>query len=82
MSKKIKQNKAELEQVYTIDDIEMKYLTDLDTVQRSVDFYFNQLKTNYIQQIALKVGYSPEDQLEFSIDLKDEKKELTITRVK
>lgn len=81
MSDKIKKKLAETDKKYIIDDVEMGYLNDLDTVQRSILHYTDQLKVNYLQQIAVKLGYLPTDQLEFSIDLKDPSKELTVKRV-
>jgi hypothetical protein len=82
MSNKIKKQLAETDKKYVIEDIEMQYLVDIDNVQRGSDHWFNQLKTNYLQQIAIRLGYLPEDQLEFTIDLKDKSKELTVKRVK
>jgi hypothetical protein len=81
MSNKIKKQLAETDKKYVIEDIEMQYLVDIDNVQRGSDHWFNQLKTNYLQQVAIRLGYLPEDQLEFTIDLKDKSKELTVKRV-
>lgn len=81
MSDKLKKKLAETDKKYTLDDMEMGFLNDLDTIQRSFNYYQDQAKTNYLQQIAVKLGYLPTDKLEFSIDLKDPKKELTIKRV-
>lgn len=81
MSEKLKQKQAQNEQKYTLEDSEMGYLNDLDTVQRSFNYYQDQLKTNYLQQVAVRLGYLPADKLEFSVDLKDPKKEITIKRV-
>ncbi len=54
----------------------------MDTVERSFVFYFGKLKTNYLQGIAIKLGYLEKDQLEFTIDLKSDNKELTIKKIK
>lgn len=81
MSKKIKEQQESKEKKVILDDYEMIFLRDLDTVQNSFNFYYTQLKTNYLQGIVLKLGYSIEDKLEFSIDLKDETKELTIKKL-
>lgn len=81
MSDKLKKKLAETDKKYTLDDMEIGFLNDLDTIQRSFNYYQNQAKTNYLQQVAVKLGYLPTDKLEFSIDLKDPKKELTIKRV-
>lgn len=82
MSKKLQDKLAETEKKYIIEDFEMGFLNDLDTIQRSFNYYQDQAKTNYLQQIAVHLGYLPSDKLEFSINLKDSKKELTITRIK
>lgn len=82
MSKKLQDKLAEKEKKYTIEDYEMGFLNDLDTIQRSFNYYQDQAKTNYLQQLAVRLGYLPTDKLEFSIDLKDSKKELTIKVVR
>jgi len=82
MSEKLKQKQSANDKKYVLEDSEMGYLNDLDTVQRSFNYYQDQLKTNYLQQVAVRLGYLPTDELEFSIDLKDAKKELTIKRLK
>lgn len=82
MSNKIKRQLEETDKKYILEDNEMGFLNDLDTIQRSFNYYQDQLKTNYLQQIAARLGYSAQDTLEFSIDLKDEKKELTVKIVK
>lgn len=82
MSEKLKKKQSTLEQKYVIEDVEMGYLNDLDTVKRSFEVYQQQLMTNYLQQVAVRLGYLPTDQLEFSIDLKSPSKELTVKRVK
>lgn len=78
MSQKIKEQIEQVEKKHIIDDVDFQYLTNLDNVQRGSDHWFNQLKTEYIKQVAVKLGYSLEDELEFSIDLKSPDKELTI----
>jgi len=81
MSTKIKKQLEEVEKKFIIDDADFSYLTNLDNVQRGSDYWFNQLKTEYIKQVAVKLGYSLEDKLEFSIDLKSPGKELTIKKL-
>lgn len=81
MSTKIKKQLEEVEKKFIIDDADFSFLTNLDNVQRGSDYWFNQLKTEYIKQVAVKLGYSLEDKLEFSIDLKSPDKELTIKKL-
>jgi hypothetical protein len=78
MSKKLNKTLAEQSKTHVIDDVEFSYLIDLDTIGRSFAYYNDQLKTNYLHQVALRLGYQRGDDLEFSIDTKSEKKELTI----
>lgn len=82
MSEKLKKKLAETDKKYIIEDIEMKYMKDLETVENSFVYYSGRLKTNYLQQIALRLGYKPTDQLEFSIDLQSDSKELTVKLIK
>ncbi len=81
MSQKIKEQMEEVEKKFTIDEVDFQYLTNLDNVQRGSDYWFNQLKTEYIKQVAVKLGYSLEDELEFSIDLKSKTRELTVKKL-
>jgi len=82
MSEKLKKKLAETDKKYIIEDIEMKYMKDLETVENSFVYYSSGLKTNYLQQIALRLGYLPTDQLELSIDLQSDSKELTVKLIK
>jgi len=66
---------------FTIEGYQLQYLNDIDTVQRSMNYYQDQLKTNYLQQIAVRLGYKADDQLEFTIDLKSDSRELKIKKI-
>lgn len=81
MSTKIRAKLEENEKTHKINDEELQYLVNLDNVQRGSTYWFDQLKTEYIKQVAVRLGYSLEDKLEFSIDLKSDSKELTIKKL-
>lgn len=81
MSNKIKAKLEENDKKHTLTDEEWTYMTNLDNVQKGSNYWFDQLKTEYIKQVAVRLGYSLDDQLEFSIDLKSKGKELTIKKL-
>ena len=81
MSKKINaqlnQSDGE-EKRYIISQQEFNFLNSMDTIGYSFNHYMNQLKGEFTKMIAFRLGYGAETDLEFSIDLKDPKRELTI----
>lgn len=85
MSKKILANLHEEDQEiiksFIISPMEFGYLNDLDTTQNNMNYYINSLKTTYLKQVSLRLGYSWDRDLQFEIDLKDKKRELTITEL-
>lgn len=85
MSKKILANLPEEDQEiiknFIISPMEFGYLNDLDTTQNNMNYYINSLKTTYLKQVSLRLGYSWDKDLQFEIDLKDKKRELTITEL-
>jgi hypothetical protein len=80
MSKQLN-NQIKKDDSVQISEIQLQFLTGVDTVQRSVNYYHDQIKTEYLRQIALEHGYSLEDNLEFAIDLKSEERQLTIKKI-
>lgn len=81
MSTKLKDQMDKQPKKITLTNDEFGYLNSLDTVGRSFDYYINELKTGFLQTIAMRSGYTSADQLELSIDLKSETHELTINKV-
>ncbi len=85
MSKKILANLPEEDQEiiksFSISPMEFGYLNDLDTTQTNFNYYMNTLKTTYLKQVSLRLGYPWDKDLQFEIDLKDSKRELTITEL-
>ena len=75
MSKKL-DKQLNSEKKFIINPEEFAYINSLDTVGRSFEHYINSLKTEYIKMVSVRLGYRPEDTLEFSIDLKDPKREI------
>ncbi len=67
---------------YKITDAEMLYLKKLDGVKHLIMQYQDALTTDYLHDIAIRLGYKQEDTLEFQLDLKADTKELKITVVK
>lgn len=64
-----------------LDKAEFSYINALDAVGRSFDHYIRGLKTEFLQIIALRNGWKPQDdQLELTIDLRDESRELLVKK--
>lgn len=80
MSQQIKQHVSSLTKTIKLTDAEFGYINSLETVGTSFAFYIQQLKTNYLQTIAIAHGYKKDDELEISIDLKGLSHEMTVKK--
>lgn len=67
-----------LEKTFVISPSEVEYLRDLDNVFQSFMYYQKRLMTNYLKNVSQRLGYKSDQNLEFEIDLKSPKRELTI----
>ena len=81
MSDKIKKQVAKNNKDVVLTDVEFTFMNSLDVVERSFAYYLQQLKTEYLQTIAINNGFTVDDKLQLSIDLKDESKTLKIEKV-
>lgn len=81
MSKAFKESMANNRRTVTISEIDFNYLRDLEGVQRSFNYYQQRLITQYLKNISLKLGYDPEANLEFGLDLNTDTRELSIKQV-
>lgn len=64
--------------VVIISKVDFRYLNSIANIRHSVDYYLSQVQSEYLKILSLGLGYKIEDDLEFSIDLKDESRALTI----
>jgi hypothetical protein len=79
MSDNIKKRLEGLEGArFIIEQSDFNYLNSLDQIRRTNDHYMDQLMSEYLKIISVRLGYLPEKDLEFNIDLKDPKRELLI----
>jgi hypothetical protein len=62
----------------TLTEPEFSYMNSLDTVGQSFAYYINQLKLQYLRDITVRNGWTIDDELELTIDLKDESHELSV----
>jgi hypothetical protein len=61
---------------------EFTFLNSIDTVQRSFNYYCDQLKTEFLQIIAIREGgFKSTDELEVTVDLKSEDHILTVKKL-
>lgn len=63
---------------HIITEPQFDFLKSLETMQRSNNYYFQRLITQYLKDIADELGYDSEANLEFNLDLNTDTRELTI----
>jgi hypothetical protein len=66
---------------WQLSQAEYDYLRDLDTVQRSTNYYHQRLITQFLKNKSIAFGYNPEANLEFKVDLTGGDMTLTIKEV-
>lgn len=66
---------------FSISPSEFEFTKDLDNLRRAADYHYNRLIQNYLRMVAFRLGYRNDKQVEFSIDLSSDKRELTISEV-
>lgn len=82
MSQKIKDKLKKTEdKTVTISKTDFQYLNSINNIRFSVNYYLQQLQSEYMKILSVDLGYKPEEDLMFNIDLKDEARELTIHKV-
>lgn len=65
----------------TISKTDFQYLNSIEVIKRSIDHYLSQLQGEYIKILSIDLGYKPEQDLQFGIDLQSDTRELTIHEV-
>lgn len=81
MSDKIAKQLQNKPKKIELDNAQFNYMNTLETIQQSFDYYMNQAKTEFLQMIALKNGYTAADNIQLSIDLKSEDHLLTVSKI-
>lgn len=81
MSDKINRKVGSKTQSIPLTNAEFAYINSLDAVGRSFEYYIKQLKSEYLQGLTLRMGYKADDNLEMTIDLKDEAHLLIVTKL-
>lgn len=81
MSKKLQASLSSKPKVHVIELHEFGFMTDITNMQYTMNHYYDQLKNNYLQQVAMRLGYELNDDLEISIDMKSDKREITVKKV-
>jgi cell division protein FtsI/penicillin-binding protein 2 len=57
---------------------DFQYLNSIETLKRSVNYYFQQIQGEYLKIVSVSLGYKPEQDLTFGIDLEGDTRELTV----
>jgi hypothetical protein len=66
---------------HTLRDQDFNFLRSLDQIRYTVDQYLHKAEGEFLKMVSVDLGYKPEEDLEFSIDLKENTKELTVSTV-
>lgn len=81
MSQKIKEQLKNKDKIVVIAKSDFQYLNSIENIRFSMNHYLQQLESEYIKLLTINLGYKPEEDLAFSIDFKDDSRELTIHKV-
>lgn len=61
-----------------ISKTDFQYLNSIEKLKRSVSYYFQQIQGEYLKIVSVSLGYAPDKDLTFGIDLDSDSRELTI----
>lgn len=81
MSDKIKKQLDGNEKTFIISPYELRYVQSIEQIKTSMNYYLSQVQSEYLKLLSLNLGYLPEQDLEFSIDLGATTGELKIKEV-
>ena len=70
-----------MDHTYTLTPAELQHARSMETLHRTMDHYFNQLKTEFFGQIALEHGQELSDDLQMTIDLEAKEGKLLVRKV-
>jgi hypothetical protein len=62
----------------TISVNDFQYLKNVELIKNSVNYYIQQIQGEYLKLLSLNLGYKPEQDLTFNIDLQSTTRELVI----
>ena len=75
---KSKLNKGNVDKKSIISVNSFQYLKNVELIKNSVSYYIQQLQGEYLKLLSLDLGYKPEQDLQFGIDLEGDTRELTV----
>lgn len=81
MSNKIKKQTSENTRKFILKPEQFEFMVNIDRTQKSTSYYHDQLKLQYLRDIAIEKGYSPSDELELTIDLASKTRELSVKKI-
>lgn len=81
MSNKIKKQTSENIRKFILKPEQFEFMVNIDRTQKSTSYYHDQLKLQYLRDIAIEKGYNPSDELELTIDLASKTRELSVKKI-
>lgn len=78
----IKTAAATPEQSHELKEEEFNYVVNINTAKQNVSAEYNRVMSAFLKYITVsRLGYEPEDNLQFELDFADEKRTLKITKL-
>jgi hypothetical protein len=75
---KAKLNKVSTDKTITISVNDFSYLKKVEMIKNSVNYYIQQIQGEFLKLKSIGLGYKPEQDITFNIDLTGDNRELTI----
>ena len=75
---KAKLNKVSTDKTVTISVNNYAYLKKVEMIKNSVNYYIQQMQGEFLKLLSIDLGYKPEQDVTFNIDLQSDNRELTI----
>lgn len=78
----VKNRQLEKETPYTLTEAEFNYVMNVQTAKQNIVDEYNRVISAFLKYVASsRLGYSPDEDLQFELDFSDSKHELKVTRI-
>ena len=78
---KLKLNNKKVDKSFQVSVNDYQYLKNVELIKNSVSFYIQQIQGEYLKLLSLELGYKPEQDLQFGLDLNTGDRTLTVHEV-
>lgn len=75
-------NSSDGPQSHTLTEDEFNYVMNINQAKQSISQEYTRVMSSFLHYVSSsRLGYSPQDDLQFEVDFTDEKRELKVTRL-